>query len=81
MYWAQPPDKQVICFPIARYHQHHHCPSVRWIDMSGAGHITNTISDISQRKYALPREGSILEVIYGNIIHIIQLRSVLNIFF
>jgi len=49
--------------------------------MSGAGHITITISDISQRKYALPKEGSILKVIYSHIIHVIQLLSVLNVFF
>ncbi len=76
--WPQPPDKQVICTPAARHHQHHHCPSVRWIVMSGAGHITNTISDISQRKYALPREGLILEVIYGHIILLVTHKALLS---
>ncbi len=76
--WPQPPDNQVICTPVARHHQHHHCPSVRWIVMSGAGHITNTISDISQRKYALPREGLILEVIYGHIILLITHKALLS---
>lgn len=56
----------------------HHCPSARWIVMSGAGQITNTISGISQRKYALPWEGSILEVIYGHIILLITHKALLS---
>lgn len=46
--------------------------------MSEAGDIANTISDISQRKYALLREGSIPEVIYGYIILLITHKAPLG---